>query len=59
MAPLLLELSSLEVGQVKAIISASGSEKDSSLTTLSTSEGDLDVLTVLTGKGAFSPNLSI
>ena len=60
MTPLLQELSSLEVEPIALTGDAPSREgfytppQDSSLTTLSVAQGDLDVLSVMKGKGFFN-----
>jgi hypothetical protein len=56
MAPLLLELSSLEIEPVEIVVNAPESEQESSLNTLSAAQGDLEVLTALTGKSISPAN---
>jgi hypothetical protein len=51
MAPLLKELSSLEVEPLEIVEHAPESEQDRSLNTLTTTSGDLDVEALFTGKG--------
>jgi hypothetical protein len=59
MAPLLLELSSLEIEPVEIVVNAPESEQESSLNTLSAAQGDLEVLTALTRKGIFTNDSSL
>jgi hypothetical protein len=54
MAPLLLELSTLEVEPLQVIVGVPESGRDSCLDTLTTLPGDLDIAALLTGKGLFS-----
>ena len=56
MAPLLQELSTLEVEPLEVIVNAPKSEQDSSLDTLTIVQGDLDLVALLKGKGAFPAN---
>jgi hypothetical protein len=56
MAPLLQTLSSLEVEPLEVLVHAPESEQDSSLDTLTTAQGEIDVAALLTGKGAFPVN---
>jgi hypothetical protein len=59
MAPLLLELSSLEIEPVEIVVNAPESEQESSLNTLSAAQGDLEVLAALTRKGIFTNDSSL
>jgi len=49
MAPLHLELSSLEAEPLEIVVNAPESEQGNSLDTLTTAQGDLDVAALLTG----------
>jgi hypothetical protein len=53
MAPLLLELSTLEVEPLQVIVDVPESGRDSCLDTLTTLPRDVNIAALLTGKGLF------
>jgi len=55
-APSLQQLSSLEVEPLEIVVNAPESEQDSSLDTLTTVLGDIEVATLLTDRSTFPVN---
>jgi len=53
MAPLLLELSALEVEALEIAVDTPESEQENSLATLTSTPDEIDVAAILMGKGVF------